>query len=435
LKLPDRTPKLSLVRAALWLAGMVLAGSFCALGTRAQGPVRITLDEAIQLALQHNHNLLATRTTIEQSEAEEITANLRPNPVFSADDDFIPVFSPSYFGVSALLTPMPQEVDASVAYTIEMAHKRQARLAAARSQTAVTRSQVADNERTLTFQVASQFVNAQLAESTLDLAQQDLKSYQNTVDLAQIRYKSGAISEDDYLKIHVQLLQFQTDVAEAQLARVQALADLRVLLGYESVPVNYDVAGTFEYAAVKLSLEDLQSKALQNRPDLRAAVQGVTGAGDQYRLARANGKPDITPSLGYSESGGESVLDIAFSLPLPVFNRNQGEIARTRVAITQAQELQKAAGDQVMNDVHDAYYGVETNDQIVQLYLGGYLAEAQADRDIAEYSYQRGAASLLDFLDAERSYRATQLAYRQTLAAYLLALEQLRESVGVRNLP
>ena len=123
------------------------------------------------------------------------------------------------------------------------------------------------------------------------------------------------------------------------------------------------------------------------------------------------------------------------SIPLAIFNRNQGEIARTRFAITQSQESEKAAGGQVVTDVHDAYYNLRTNDQIVQLYLSGYLAEAQADRDIAEYSYQRGAASLLDFLDAERSYRATQMAYRQVLAAYLTALEQLRAAVGTRALP
>ena len=83
----------------------------------------------------------------------------------------------------------------------------------------------------------------------------------------------------------------------------------------------------------------------------------------------------------------------------------------------------------------DAYEGVRTNDQVVQLYRSGYLDEARLERDISEYAYKRGAASLLDFLDAERSYRATQLAYRQSLASYLLALEQLREAVGTRSLP
>jgi outer membrane protein, heavy metal efflux system len=254
------------------------------------------------------------------------------------------------------------------------------------------------------------------------LAQQSLKSYQNTVDLSEIRYSSGAISQDDYLKIKIQLLQFQNDVAQAQLSKVQGLSDLRQMLGAESVPVNYDIAGQFEYQAVKVNLEDLQMQALQMRPDLRAAKQGITAANSQYLLAKADAKQDLTVQANYTHVNGINGVSFYTSIPLAIFNRNQGEIALTRFAMTQSQELEKQADNQAITDVHDAYYNVQTNDQIVQLYLGGYLAEAQADRDIAAYSYQRGAASLLDFLDAERSYRATQLAYRQVPSLATLAV-------------
>ena len=120
---------------------------------------------------------------------------------------------------------------------------------------------------------------------------------------------------------------------------------------------------------------------------------------------------------------------------LPIFDRNQGEIARAGFAITQAQEQESFASGQVLTDVRDAFEGLRANDQIVSLYRSGYLDAAQQSLDITEYAYKRGAASLLDFLDAERSYRATQLGYRQALASYLLALEQLREAVGTRSLP
>jgi outer membrane protein, heavy metal efflux system len=415
------------------IAPLVLGLVLLAIPAFGQGPARVTLDQAIQIALEHNHNLLAARTTIQQSEAEEITANLRPNPTVFADADYLPLFSPNELNSDYVDNSM--EFDAGLSYLLERGKKRQHRLQAAKDVTAVTRSQVADNERTLTFQVASQFVNVQLAESTLDLARKDLKSYQNTVDIAEIQYKSGAISQNDYLKIKLQLLQFQNDFAQALLARAQGLADLRELLGYESVPVNYDVAGPFEYQALKVTLEDLQMKALQNRPDFRAAQQGVTAATSQYELQKAIGKQDVTVQANYTHVNGINGVSVLASVPLPIFNRNQGEIARTRYAITQSQELEKGANEQVMDDVNDAYYGIQTSDQVVQLYLSGYLADANADRDIAEYSYQRGAASLLDFLDAERSYRATELAYRQSLASYLLALEQVREAVGTRNLP
>ena len=122
-------------------------------------------------------------------------------------------------------------------------------------------------------------------------------------------------------------------------------------------------------------------------------------------------------------------------MQLPVFDRNQGEIARTGFAITQAQEQAKFTTGQVLTDVRDAFENLRTNDKVVGLYRSGYLDEAQQSRDISEYAYRHGAASLLDFLDAERSYRTTQLGYRQALASYLSALEQLREAVGTRSVP
>lgn len=417
-----------LTSSALGLLLLIGRGAF------AQAPVavRVTLEEAIQIALQHNHALLAQRTMIQQNQAQEITANLRPNPNFFLDWDYLPAFTPSSQTNSYLQSLT--EADAGLTYLIERGKKRQHRLQAAKDATAVTSSQVADDERTLTFQVASQFINVQLAESTLDLAQDNLKSYQNTLDISEIRYRSGAISQDDYLKVKLQLLQFQSDFAQAQLAKLQALSDLRTLLGFEAVPANYDVAGPFEYEPVNASLEDLQMKALQNRPDLRAAQQGVSSAQSQYELQRAIGKQDLTVQANYTHVNGINGMSFYTSIPLPIFNRNQGEIARTRYAIVQSQESEKAAGEHVMTDVYDAYWALRSNDQVVQLYRSGYLTEAQADRDIAEYAYQRGAASLIDFLDAERSYRTTQRAYRQTLASYLLALEQLREAIGIRSL-
>ena len=397
------------------------------------GPTSVTLDEAIQMALQHNHNLLAARTTIQQSEAEETTANLRPNPTLFGDWEYLPFFSPSNWNSTYLQEST--EADLGLSYLIERGKKRQHRLQAAKDITAQTRSLVADNERGLTFSVASLFVNAQLSESTLELAERDLKSFQQTVELGELRYKKGAISEDDYLKIKLQLLQFETDEQQAELAKVQALSDLRQLLGYESVSPDYDVAGPFDYQPLKGNLEDFQLKALQNRPDLRAAQQGVTAATSQYDLQKAIGKQDVTVQGNYSHVNGTNTGSVYGSVPLPIFNRNQGEIARTRFAILQAQEQEKATNGQALTDVRDAYEGLRVNDRVVQLYRSGYLDVAQKDRDIAEYAYQRGAASLLDFLDAERSYRATQLAYRQALASYLLALEQLRQAVGTRALP
>src|SRR6202041_3735130 len=228
---------------------------------QSQAAVKISLDDAIQMALQHNHTLLAARTTIQQSQAEETTANLRPNPVLLGDAQFLPIFQPSSF--SSDYIDNTAQFDLGVSYLFERGKKRQHRLQAAKDQTAVTRSQVDDNERSLTFSVASQFINVELAESTLELATQDLKSFQNTVDIGEARYKAGDVGLDDLLKLKLQMLQFQTDVSAAQLSRVQGLSDLRQLLGYESIDADYDVAGSFEYQPVKGNLDDFQARALQ----------------------------------------------------------------------------------------------------------------------------------------------------------------------------
>jgi outer membrane protein, heavy metal efflux system len=393
----------------------------------------IGLDQAIDLALAHNHALKATRTLIFQNQAQEITANLRPNPVFGADSQFIPIFSPADFSIDDL--NLTQQFDVGISYLFERGHKRQRRLQAARDQTAVTRAQITDAERTLAFNVGQQFVSVLLAESTLQFAQQDLKGFQDTVDIAQAQFNSGFISEGDYLKIKLQLLQFQTDVSSARLAKAQALVGLRQQLGYDAVPANYDVIGDLAYQPLKANLEDLQAKALRERPDFRAALLGVTAAQSQIRLAKANAKVDVNGTYDFTHTSGQNSASIFASFELPIFNRNQGEIARTGYALTQAQESQQLASDTVLSDVANAYEAVRSNDEVVQLYVSGYLKQAQDSRDISEYAYKRGAASLLDFLDAERSYRATQLAYRQALGSYMTALEQLKEAIGTRNLP
>jgi outer membrane protein, heavy metal efflux system len=207
------------------------------------------------------------------------------------------------------------------------------------------------------------------------------------------------------------------------------------MIGYESVPADYDVAGAFDYEPLQANMEDLQMKALQSRPDLRAAQQGVTAAGSQLQVQKTIAKQDVTVTGNYSHVNGINAATFAASVPLAIFNQNKGPIAQARYAITQAQEQEKAADQQVLTDVHDAYVGWKENDNVVLLYRSGYLDAAVKDRDIEKFAYDHGGASLLDWLNAERTYRVTELAYRQALASYLTALEQLREAVGTRKLP
>ena len=392
----------------------------------------ITIDQAIELARKNNPGLQAQRTLIWQSREQEVTANLRPNPTLSWDAQYLPLFTPDLWSSNYIDTTA--QFDLGIGYLFERGKKRQHRLQAAKDMTAVTESQTLDLERTTIASTAQQFVAALLAQSNLDFAQHLLDSYQHTVGISQEQQKAGAISKADLLKIQLQMLQFQGDVTSAKIALVQALNSLRELLGFDSVPRDFDVSGSLAYEPVKLSLEELQLRALHTRPDLQAAQRGVTAAQSQIGLAKANAKQDLTATFDYTHVNASNVGAFYFNLPLPIFNRNQGEVARTYFALTQSQFLEKAAEQTVLTDVKNAYETMLNTRDVVQLYDGGYIQQAQESLNIAQYAYQHGAASLLDFLDAERSYRSTELSYRQALAAYLSAVEQLRQSVGTREL-
>ncbi|HEY6348651.1 MAG TPA: TolC family protein [Candidatus Angelobacter sp.] len=413
-----------------FIAGTLLA---VASGSSAGQPTQITLQQAIDLAMKNSPSIKASRMQIDQNKAQETTANLRPNPVLSWDTQFLPFFSPGGFTSDNI--DQTSQFDMGIGYLFERGHKRQARLQAARDQASITSATVADNERTLTFNVAQQFINVLLAKSNLEFAMQDLKTFGESVRINEERFKAGGISKNDFLKIKVQLLQNETAVAAAKLAKAQALLALRQLIGHESVPRDYDVAGDLEYQRLKSTQDDLEGMAVNERPDLRAAKFGVAAGQSQLALAKANGKQDLNVSFNYSHVSGTSSGSFFFNIPLPVFNRNQGEIARTRFAVSQANFTATAAEETVRTDVRNAYESVQDSAEIVDLYRSGYLDQSRESRDITEFSYRQGASPLLDFLDAERSYRATQLAYRQALATYMLALETLRQAVGERNLP
>ena len=393
----------------------------------------VTLEQALDLAKRNNPSLQASQTLILQNKAQEITANLRPNPVLSMDAQYLPLFEPSLFTDPNYWNDNSQ-FDAGVGYLFERGKKRQHRLDAARSTTAVTEAQVSDAQRSVLASTAQLFIAALLAKSNLEFAESLLDSFKKTVDISEERQKAGSMSRNDLLKIQLQSLQFESDVNNAALVRAQALASLRQFLGFDSVPPDYAVVGTLAYQPVTARREDLQARALASRPDLLAAQRSVTASQSQVGLAKANGKVDFNVTFDYTRLNQSNLGAFYFSIPLPVFNKNQGEIARTQYAVAQSQFQQKAAEQQVLTDVQNAYEGLRRSEQMVQLYDKGYLDKATQSLEITKFSYEHGAASLLDFLDAERSYRSTELSYRQALATYMTSLEQLRQAVGSRDL-
>src|SRR5665213_3452565 len=384
----------------------------------------LTKDDAIRIALQYNQTLRGERNNIDQSKASEITAALKPNPTFTSSIDAVPIFSPTTIRLGTNLYTQ------SLFYTVERGGKRERRLDVAKDNTDIAAKTVTDNERQLKFNVAQAFINILLAKSVLDLANEDLNNFSQVVDLNRRRVTAGDLAEGDFLKISLQKLQFQQDVAQAQLTLVQARATLRQLLGYRNVSENFDVSGTLQHKKELLVEDELERQALANRPDLLAAESGTKLASDNVSLAVADRARDWTFGGDYTSQLGINGVGASFSIELPVHDRNQGEIARTRAATRQAAEVRDAAQIGVRTDVINAYSGLKTADELTSLYESGYLDQATQSRDITNYAYQRGATAVLDLLDAERNYRATQLAYRQAVAAWMIAAEQLNQAVG-----
>ena len=394
-------------------------------------PSMISMDDAVRIALAYNQSLRAQRLNIDQNRAEEITAALKPNPTFTTLVDTIPLFSPQIIRLNT------QIYSESHAYTYERGGKRERRLDVAKDNTDVTAKTVTDNERQLRFQVVQAFINVLLAKSVLQFAKEDLANFSQEVNLNHDRVVAGDLAEGDYLKLSIQKLQFEQGVSSAELGLVQARVTLRQLLGYQSVADDFDVAGTLVHKKQVVALTDLERQALAARPDLQAARSGVKVAGDTVSLAFANRAKDWTWASDYTyqsigPNGTGNAIGFSLSFDLPIHDRNQGEIARSQAAARQAVETESAAEVGVRTDVVNAYYGLQTNDQIVSLYESGYLDQATQSRDITAYAYGRGAATVLDVLDAERSYRATQLGYRQAMAAYMTAAEQVNQAVGVQ---
>jgi outer membrane protein, heavy metal efflux system len=398
-------------------------------GQAAPGPLaHISMADAVRLALERNHQLRAQRFTIDEFKADEITAALKPNPTLTSLNQYFPLFSPSQLTWNYLANN--QTLTESLSYPFERGGKRQARTLVAQDNTDVAAKTTADAERQVTFQTEQAFINVLLAKSTLELTQQNLQDFSNVVEVNRQRMTAGDLAEGDFYKISIQKLQFETDVSASRVALVQAKAALRQNVGFESVPEQFDVDGDLAYTKYTLTLDAAKREAIAARPDLLAAQSGLKLARDTRSLAISNRARDLTGEVEYERNGPNNALGFALTIDLPIHDRNQGNIAHSLAAISQASESELQAEATVLTDVASAYAAYQTNDEVVSLYQSGYLDQASQSLQISNYVYQQGSGSLLDLLDAERTYRTTQLAFRQALAAYMTSVRQINFVVG-----
>jgi len=409
-------------------APAVVAGQAVPAPAAPPASARIAMTDAVRLALERNHQLRAQRLNVDLSKADEITAALKPNTNFLSTNELFPVFTPSMLTWDNFVNN--QNFVQSLTYLFERGGKREKRTQVARDTTTVASQTTTDAERQLTFQTEQAFINVLLANSTLDLARENLKNFENVVDVNRERMRAGDLAESEFYKISLQKLQFEQDLSAAEVAVVQAKAALRQNVGYESLTDDFEVIGDLNYRKYPVTLDDLKRDALAARPDWLAAQSGVSLARHTQDLAFANRARDINGGIEYDRAGSLNAIGFTVSVDLPFHDRNQGNIAHAKVAIAQATEQQEFLRSTVLTDVVNAYATFQTSEKVVALYQSGYLDQAKQSLDITTYVYQQGSGTLLDLLDAERTYRSTQLAYRQALAAYMTSVQQINLAVG-----
>lgn len=379
-----------------------------------------------------NPTLQAGQIGIDESRAQEITANLRPNPNLTILGDQIDPFSggPSHGPFAYLLA------SGNVNYLWEREHKRGLRLESAQKGTAVAISGQADLERNLVFNLRGAFVQTLQEKAILNLAKENLAYYDHVLDVNRDRYTSGAIAQVDLKRLELQRVQYLSDLQTAEVNLRLAKIQLLMLLNDQTPVEQFDVTGPFDFAEQIPPLADVRQAALDTRPDLRAALQSVDKAKTDHQLAVANGSAD--PTLGFDVGRNPPIdqyIGFSVSIPLRVFDRNQGEKRRTQLDIARNDRLTLETRALVFSDVDSAYATVNSTAILLKPYKDQFLEEASSVRDTISVSYQHGAASLLDFLNAQADYRSVQVNYLNLVAAYLNATNQLNLAVGREVIP
>jgi cobalt-zinc-cadmium efflux system outer membrane protein len=399
----------------------------------AQTPSQLWTWEQVKNRFEvNNTTLLAGKLNLDELRAQEITAHLRPNPDFTLSADGTQI-APSN-GVwrplaGTLVTP-------GVSYLFERRNKRGLRYEAAKEGTAIGAAQTSDTERTLLFNLRSAFVGILQAKAVVKLSQDDLEYYDHVLKISRDRYHAGDIAQIDLDRLELQRLQYESDLQNALVNLRTTKINLLALLDDRRSVDSYDVDGSFDFHEDLLPLGDYRKDALDTRPDLRAAVLTLKQAQTNYQLAEANGSTDPTIGVWFTHNGSFNnpdalnTIGASVSVPLRIFDRNQGEKLRTRIDIDRSEKLRQGTETQVYSDVDSAYATVNSNIVLLKPYKEKYLAQALRVRDTVFFSYQHGGATLLDYLNAESEYRSVQLSYVNLVGSYLTAAAQLNQAVG-----
>jgi cobalt-zinc-cadmium efflux system outer membrane protein len=413
----------------------VLLLVLCSTGASAQQA--LTWDQVKTKFEAANPALQADQSNVDELKAEEITAFLRPNPEFTLSADGTQIAPHEGYWRPTSGT----QVQPNFSYLHERDHKRELRLETAKESTRIGGSLHEDLERNLLFSLRSAFVQTLEAKAVLELARADLDYYDKIITISQDRFKAGDLAQIDLDRIELLRVQYESEIETATVnLRTQKIELLQLL--DDRTPVDqFDVTGPFEFSTGLKPLDDYRQTALDSRPDLSAAIQGIEQAKTNHKLAIANGSTDPTFGAWYTYNPSfynpyaQQTLGLSVNIPLRIFDRNQGEKKRTLIDIDRSQQFTEQTRAQVFGDVDSAYEQVRSNIALLVPYRDKYKDQATRVRDTVTFSYQHGGASLMDFLNAQSDYRVVQLAYLQLIGSYLTAASQLNLAVGREVIP
>lgn len=401
----------------------------------AQSPVPpavtapITLQQAVDRALTGNPSLAAAREHLSAVRATTLTASARQNPTLTLLGQGVTLPEVNNSGGN------PYYYSANVSRLFERGNKRGLRIEAANDTTQVTESQLHDQERQLVLSVRTAFTNMLAAKAALAIAEENFSDYRKTVDLSKARLDAGDITRTDYERIDLQLAQFEADDDTAQLNLQQASAQLQQLFGVDRPSPTLDITGTLDPPALTLTMANAEALALAARPDYKAAQQSLLLSQSNARYAIAGGTADPTVASEYERSGADNTFGVSVSIPLRIFDRNQGEKERTRFEVDSSRFALVAAHNQVISDVDQAWFALDTAQRQAIRYNTHYLDEAGRVRDNLQFSYRNGNSTLLDYLDALRDYRAIHLSSLNANAQVWLAIHQLSYATATDIIP
>lgn len=381
--------------------------------------VSITLQQAVDRLLAGNPSLIAAREHLSGVRATMLTASARQNPTLTLLGQGVTLPEINNSGGN------PFYYSANVSRLFERGQKRRWRMEGATDTIQVTESQLHDQERLLTLSVRQAFTNMLAAKAAAAIAEENLTDYRKTVALSKARLDAGDITRTDYERIDLQLAQFEADDDTARLNIQQASAQLQQLFGVDHPSPTFDIIGTLDPPALTLTMADAENLALAARPDYQAAKRSLLLSQANARYAIASGTADPTVASEYERSGADNTFGVSISIPLRIFDRNQGEKERTRFEVSSSRYAVTAARNQVISDVDQAWLALDTAQRQAVRYNTHYLDEASRVRDNLQFSYRNGNSTLLDYLEALRDYRSIHLSSLNANVQVWLAIHQL----------